>query len=363
MRIKSRRIAGDAVRTATEVRRMKQARSRAVAVGAVVVSAWLPISRAVAFFFGSFSLLNILGEFRRPGFDATIWWIDLRPFPTTFARLFLLAAAVLLIVFAIWPNVSGILRRLTQATVLLLLAVAVWNTSKYYTLIAKGEINSKVFVPFSLYVALSFLIVHTGLLLKTRDTVNAWRDLLIGASAFAVCLVGFPLAQMYCFGMTDYRRPADAIVVFGCRAFADGRPSWALADRVRTGCRLYQGGLAKTVVFSGGPGDGDIHETEAMRRLAIQLGVPKSDIILDADGVNTRATTVNTAALFKQQNVKRVMAVSHFYHLPRIKLSYRRQGLEVFTVPAQQKRPRYLGYLLARETAALWLYYVRPLAD
>jgi len=62
------------------------------------------------------------------------------------------------------------------------------------------------------------------------------------AIAFVLCAVIFPVAQMICFGLTDYRRPADAIVVFGAGISPDGTPSLALCDRVRTGCLLYKQG-------------------------------------------------------------------------------------------------------------------------
>src|SRR5437868_14663387 len=89
-----------------------------------------------------------------------------------------------------------------------------------------------------------------------------------------ICWVGvFPLLQTVCFGKTDYRREADVAVVFGARAYADGRPSDALADRVRTACELYQRGIVKKLLLSGGPGDGLVSETEAMRRMALSLRV------------------------------------------------------------------------------------------
>jgi hypothetical protein len=54
--------------------------------------------------------------------------------------------------------------------------------------------------------------------------------------------------------------------------------------------------------------------------------------------------------------------VSHFYHLPRIKMTYLRHGRDVWTVPAKESyllkaMPKYM----AREVVALWLYYLRPL--
>ena len=328
----------------------------------VAAPVWFAATRAVALFFGLFALLNVAGSLTNSGFDANIWWIDLRPVSSAMAQSFLVFAALLLIMFAVVPNFRGLFRFLARATALLLLCVAVWNTSKYYTLVKSGEVTSDIRVPFSLYVAGCFLLIHIGLLVKPPVATRPIRDGFIGLLTFALCLVAFPLAQMYCFGKTDYRRKADAIVVFGCRAYADGRPSAALADRVRTGCQLVQAGLADKLIFSGGPGDGDIHETEAMRRMAIQLGVPEDYIVVDARGVNTQATVDNTVPLFEKLRVERVLAVSHFYHLPRIKLCYRRNGWEVFTVPArEQQQLLHMDYLLGREVAALWVYYLRPL--
>lgn len=174
------------------------------------------------------------------------------------------------------------------------------------------------------------------------------------------CFGLFPMALMLFFGNTDYRRPADAIVVFGARAYDDGRLSDALEDRMRTACELYRAGLARKLVVSGGPGDGDIHETEAMRRYAIEHGVAAEDIFMDADGLNTAATVRNTVPLFREWQVQRVLAVSHFYHLPRIKLAYQRAGFEVYTVPARQNHwLSQIPYNIAREVAAFWVYYLR----
>jgi len=153
-------------------------------------------------------------------------------------------------------------------------------------------------------------------------------------------------------------------VVLGARAYADGRPSDALADRVRTACALYRDGTVRSLLFSGGPGDGAIHETESMRRLAIQLGVKSDDIRVDLEGLTSQKTVENTCRAFDQLDVQRVIVVSHFYHLPRLKLAYHRAGREVWTVPARESYLlRQLPFNMAREIAALWVYYFRPLAS
>jgi vancomycin permeability regulator SanA len=176
---------------------------------------------------------------------------------------------------------------------------------------------------------------------------------LAAAATVALLGIGLPLSQTWFFGKTDYRREADAIVIFGARVYADGRPSDSLADRVRTGVELYHGGLAPRIVMSGGPGEGATHETEAMRDLAIELGVPADAIELDRGGLDTRSTVANTRA-------PRVLAVSHHWHLPRIKMAYRQAGRTAYTVPARESYViRQTPYLMAREVAAFWWYWAR----
>ena len=96
--------------------------------------------------------------------------------------------------------------------------------------------------------------------------------------------------------------------------------------------------------------------------MAIRLDVNEADIVLDKNGLNTQATVKNTEALFAQLHVSRILVVSHFYHLPRVKLAYQRDGWNVYTVPAKESYLLgQLPYNMAREVAALWVYYFKPL--
>ena len=131
---------------------------------------------------------------------------------------------------------------------------------------------------------------------------------------------------------------------------------------MRTACALYHEGCAPLLLLSGGPGDGDVHETEAMQRLAARLGVPEHAIMLDRDGLNTLATVRNAGPQLAAADARSVLAVSHYYHLPRVKLTFDRAGIEAYTVPARQSRVLTKTPLfVAREIAALGVYYLRPL--
>jgi vancomycin permeability regulator SanA len=323
---------------------------------------WLndALPRGLALFLGGFALLNIFGSFRVAGFDANLWWIDFRAVPTWLSNALLLLSAFCLISFSFRPQQSAFRRLLTIACLSVLVFVAALNAIEFYVLWFRGSIRAGIPVPFSLFVCGALAMI---LFARTAAiSVTSRSRLLPSLTVCLACAALFPFAQMLFFGKTDYRRPADIAVVLGARVYADGRPSDALADRVRTACNLYRNGTVKKLLFSGGPGDGSIHETEGMKRMAIQLGVKPDDILLDAHGVNTQATVKNTQAVFQQLHASRILVVSHFYHLPRIKLAYHREGWEVYTVPANESYLlRQMPYNMAREVAALWVYYFRPL--
>ena len=321
------------------------------------------LPRGLALFLGGFSLLNVLGSLRSTGFDANLWWIDLRLVPRAVANPLLLVSAVCLVGFAIRPARSVWRRSLTIACLGALSIAALTNTVQFYGLLAHQAVRTGVLIPLSLIIGVCLGMIGVACLRPPQFTAQS-RSLIPILAVCVVCLVGFPILQMFCFGKTDYRRPADAVVVLGARVYADGRPSDAIADRVRTACQLYRDGLAGKLILSGGPGEGATHETECMRRLALQLGVRAEDIRLDPAGWNTQATVRNTEAVFSRGPTPRILVVSHFYHLPRIKLTYQRDGWDVYTVPAKESYLlRQMPYNMAREVAALWVYYLRPLAN
>jgi len=319
----------------------------------------LLIARTLAGLIGAASLFNLAGGLLHPGFDATLWWLDLRALPRPVAIALLALSSLLLIWYALNPVLESMRKFSTAAAVGALLAFALFNTVTCLCLAAHESIQLDSPIPFSACVALSLAVVLGAVLFLKPDRASfAYLPALALAGLLLLCV---PLAQMYCFGQTDYRRHADAAIVFGARVYADGRPSQALADRTLTAIELYRAGYVKALIFSGGPGDGEFHETDTMKRLALERGVPESAIYIDRQGLNTRATVANTTAILDKIGAQHVLAVSHAYHLPRVKLCYQRAGWDVCTVPATEYYPiAGKPLFIAREVAALWSYYVCP---
>jgi vancomycin permeability regulator SanA len=324
------------------------------------------VARGAAAFLGGFTLLNLAGEFVSQHFDSTIWWIDVRRLPFEVRGLWLGLLSVILLRFAIGRCRSRVESALALSLLTPALLLVSGNAVTYERLLAERIVLSGSSVSFSAVTAVVLVVICWSLsrqcFCSSRSTATGRRRKLAIAFVAVACCIGFPLLQIHCFGRTDYRRKADAAVVFGCRVYADGRLSAALEDRVRTGVELYRQGLVRHLVMTGGPGNGDIHETQAMRQFAIDAGVPARCILVDEGGWDTDHSVASTVPLCEKLGLRRVLAVSHDFHLPRIKLTYARAGWDVFTVPARQKyRLAARPFLLARETVALWAYYLRPL--
>lgn len=287
---------------------------------------------------GAFALASALAPLVAGYPTARLWWVDLAPVPPPLAL-----AAVGLAALALLAGVRAGARVLAAAA-LADGARTLWNVQTM-------AVHSGTLLPSGFLFGAAFLAVGT---LKL-DPAPSRRTRL---AAFLACALLVPLSLEVLDGPLDERGPADAAVVFGARVYADGRCSPALADRVRTAVSLHRAGLVRVLVFSGGPGDAAISEPDGMRLLALKLGVPPAAIVLDQQGVSTRATVINTAPLLRP--MAGVLAVSHAYHLPRVRTSYAAVGITVRCVPAEETYTlTQMPLLMAREILSLWAHWGR----
>ena len=317
-------------------------------------------ARVLAFWFGSLGLVNVIATLRHPAFDPNIWWLDLRFLPKVGGQLLLMTVGALLLAHGVRPVTGGWRRQASLAAVAVTVLFASMNAVAYYRIWDAGTIEPRSPVPLSFVIAVLLASIWISMI-RPVASVDRRTSLEVVAAMSLAFVIGLPLLQMVFFGTTDYRRPADVVVVFGARVRNDGTPSLTLANRVTTASELYRDGLVDTVVMTGGVEPSGIDETIVMRDLAMQLGVPSGAIVRDADGLNTNASVANTIRILRDRGLHRILAVSQFYHLPRIKLAYTRAGVDAWTVPARTSITR-TGAIVAREIPAFWLYYLRAVA-
>ena len=130
-------------------------------------------------------------------------------------------------------------------------------------------------------------------------------------------------------------------IILGARVEDNGDPSNTLYDRVLTGVELYKAGKTRKLLLSGGN-----QEPEVMKKMAVELGVPETDLVVDDLGIRSYESCLRAKQVFE---IEKAIVVTQDYHLPRSLYLCQRMGVDAIGVDA--KRREYLGerYLWVRE--------------
>jgi len=157
---------------------------------------------------------------------------------------------------------------------------------------------------------------------------------------------------------------APVAIVFGAGLWPGGRLSPMLEDRVDMAIELYRLGKVKKILMSGDNRFVYHNEPGSMASYAVEMGVPKSDLVLDYAGRRTYDTCYRAREIF---GVRKAILVTQGYHMPRALFTCNRLGVESVGVPSDQRRyPAYLYVryrlreALAAIRAAVDVYLLKP---
>jgi uncharacterized SAM-binding protein YcdF (DUF218 family) len=162
-------------------------------------------------------------------------------------------------------------------------------------------------------------------------------------------------------GDRDERRPADAIVVLGAAQF-NGVASDVFAARLDHAVELYQAGLAKYLVVTGGKMPGDrTTEAATARAYAITHGVPDSKILMEDKGRNTLESLEAVGAIFRAHHFRSGLFVSDRTHMLRVLRMASDQGILAWGSPTTTSPtdldPARRQRAVAHELAGIVAYY------
>jgi uncharacterized SAM-binding protein YcdF (DUF218 family) len=196
------------------------------------------------------------------------------------------------------------------------------------------------------------LLLGIVALVLARSTRGGLRRVAYAVGALAVAWLWFwsmPVASGWLRGSLEdaagERRvealpAAPAIVVLGgavegtllpWRAYPDLK---AASDRVWHAARLYRAGKAPLIVLSGGTmHPGEMPEAQAMRQFLVDLGVPASAMLLEAQSQTTTENAADTARLLQQRGIGKILLVTSALHMRRARGLFERAGLEVIPAP------------------------------
>lgn len=175
---------------------------------------------------------------------------------------------------------------------------------------------------------------------------------------FFTALFGLAAALIAVDGLTDTAEMSDVVVVLGNEVLADGTPSDRLAARLDAAVEVHDQGLVDHVIVSGGTGRHGHVEAEVMADYLEEAGINPAVIVLDREGVNTRATAVNSAAIMDQRGWTSAIVATQFFHIARTELAFAQEGIEpVTSIHANYTEPRD-AFGLAREVPAYIQYWL-----
>lgn len=128
-------------------------------------------------------------------------------------------------------------------------------------------------------------------------------------------------------GLSDEGIFADAALIYGNKVEETGKMSPRLKARVDKGLELYKQRIVRKLVVSGGLGKEGFYEAQVMKKYLVAQGVPGTDVLVDDEGVDTRATTLNYLKIAEAHKLSSVVVVSQFCHITRAKQDLRKHGV------------------------------------
>lgn len=121
----------------------------------------------------------------------------------------------------------------------------------------------------------------------------------------------------------------DCVIVLGCQVREDGSLSDMLHDRLSRGIEVYNAVEDTKLLMSGDHGRVDYNEVGAMKKFAVDSGVPSEDVFMDHAGFSTYETMYRAKEVF---DAKKVIVVTQEYHLSRALYIAEELGLEAYGV-------------------------------
>ena len=162
-------------------------------------------------------------------------------------------------------------------------------------------------------------------------------SVLVLAGFVYVCL---NIVQVWSVGRSNDAREVDAIVVMGVAQY-DGRPSPQLQARLDHVLTLWNMGVAKLVVTTGGNQPGDrFTEARASADYLIASGIPESAISMEDIGATTLQSLQGVAEIMKSRGLASVEIVTDPYHALRSRLIAQDLGLSAYVSPTENSAVR-----------------------
>lgn len=140
------------------------------------------------------------------------------------------------------------------------------------------------------------------------------------------------------YGKIDEKQSADVAIVLGA-ATVNGAVTPVFQERINHGIWLYQNGFVKTLIFTGGIGEGnEKSDAWAAKQYAIEQGIPESAIILEEKSTITQENIENAKKIMDDNCYNTAIIVSDPLHMKRAMLMADDNGIKAYSSPTPTSR-------------------------
>jgi uncharacterized SAM-binding protein YcdF (DUF218 family) len=222
--------------------------------------------------------------------------------------------------------------------------------------------------------------------LKVCKKAAGWFCVAFTAAFLIVMLT--PVANWLASPLIEVEGPprkTDIIAVLGGGAYANGVLGAASNERLIKGVLLYRQGRAPKIIFSGGSvlgikaklghtvlglvnaDEGRVNEAALMREIAVGMGVPLGDCLVEDKSLSTFENLRNIKAYMEREGMRSALLVSSPLHMKRTALTAGKLGLDfklssAFDATMHKTTPIARIHLMRDvlwEYSALGLYWLR----
>ena len=150
----------------------------------------------------------------------------------------------------------------------------------------------------------------------------------------AVCLISTALSIVR-FSQVDEARPADAAVVLGAAA-PNGTVSPVYRERINHAIGLYESGLVKTIIMTGGTADGNtVSDALAAKNYAVSQGIPESSVLVEDQSTITEENLEYAKKIMDEHGLDTALIVSDPLHMKRAMLMAEDYELTAYSSPTR----------------------------
>jgi len=162
-----------------------------------------------------------------------------------------------------------------------------------------------------------------------------WLRTVLGFGVLFV-VVGYLVAFVSVLAVSrqDQARTVPAIIVLGAAQY-NGKPSPVLKARLDHAAQLYADSVAPIIVLTGGVATGDRTSEAEVAAAYLARMVPAPALVVLPSGRTTDESIVAAAEWCRGYSITEVVVVSDPFHMLRVRLEARRQGLTAYTSPTR----------------------------